>query len=87
MWSDAQSITIDILDAPVLDDITDDDDNGAYDGSYTVSWSEPPGANVYQLQESRTADFAAYSETWTTEAFAAMSHTESAGTWYYRVKS
>lgn len=86
LWSDAQSITIDILDAPVLNDITDDGDSDN-DGSYTVSWSEPPGANVYQLQESRAADFATCSETQTTEAFAAMSHTESADTWHYRVKS
>lgn len=69
--------------APVLNEINNDDG----DGNYTVSWSASQGADTYTLQEDQDAGFSspttAYSGSNTSQAISGRD----VGTYYYRVRA
>ena len=68
---------------PVLDPIS----NADGDGSYTVNWSVPEGANSYILEEADNASFSSSVTVYTGSDNSASISGKDVGTYYYRVQA
>jgi hypothetical protein len=80
-WSDTESVYV--LDAPVLDPISNDD----CDGNYGVSWSSVPDATSYELQEDDDPSFSSPATAYQGSSTSADIMDRSPGTYYYRVRA